>query len=136
MVISGSRMALDFNPKWVVHASRVFIPTSSLQFSWFFFFSAFKLIFYVDKQAPLSFFYVPIFFVEFAKCPSPTQLSVEILWCEANMCKGWDHSRHKTAHIFQQIVSGWKNAFSRIGLENSIFPPVNGLYACPYIFIS
>lgn len=135
MVISGSRMALDFNPKWVVHASRVFIPTSSLQFSWFFF-PALKLIFYVDKQAPLPFFYVPIFFVEFAKCPSPTQLSVEILWCEANMCKGWDHSRHKTAHIFQQIVSGWKNAFSRIGLENSIFPPVNGLYACPYIFIS
>lgn len=52
------------------------------------------------------------------------------------MCEGWDHSHHKTAHIFQQIVSGWKNAFSRIGLENSIFPPVNGLYACPYIFIS
>lgn len=128
-------MALDFNPKWVVHASRVFIPTSSLQFFWVFF-PALKLIFHVDKQAPLPFFYVPIFFLLILQsCPSPTQLSVEILWCKANMCEGWDHSHHKTAHIFQQIVSGWKNAFSHIGLENSIFPPVNGLYACPYIFI-
>lgn len=136
MVISGSRMALDFNPKWVVHASRVFIPTSSLQFSWFFF-SCTQANILCGQTSPSSLLLRSNFFVvEFAKCPSPTQLSVEILWCEANMCKGWDHSRHKTAHIFQQIVSGWKNAFSRIGLENSIFPPVNGLYACPYIFIS
>lgn len=133
MVISGSRMALGFNPKWVVHASRVFIPTSSLQFSWLL--PALKLIFHVDKQAPIPFFCFPIFFLILQSCPSPTQFSVEILWCEANMCEGWDHSHYKTVHIFQQIVSGWKNAFDCIGLANFIFSSVSELYVCPYIFI-
>ena len=41
-----------FNPSWVVHASRVFIPTSSLWFSWLPL--TLKLIFHVDKQTPYS----------------------------------------------------------------------------------
>lgn len=63
---------LRFNPRWAVHASRAFIPSSPLWFSEFPL--AHKLIFLVDKQASSSpsFFQAFFFFLFWTQLVSPS----------------------------------------------------------------
>lgn len=99
---------LGFNPRWVVHASRVFIPTSPLWFSEFPL--AHKLIFHANKplvplpSSKLFFFFNPVGFPLFLIVGRNT-----VVWGKHVLWLGY-HSHCKMAYLFWQIASDWKNA--------------------------